>query len=113
MLGKKLTQTRNTCTARQLIQRTVPLAQRDDLLAVVEAGQEFTETPNAAFVDRKSRGPALAPESPERAVIDSRAPTGINDFQQVAATGAAKVRRGFCTHHAAANAPQFGAIGLG
>ncbi len=79
--------------------------ERDNFLPVMKAGQQFTETPDAAFVDRKAGGAALAPERSERGSVYS-APIGIYDLEQIAAIGAAKILLRFLAHGAATNASQ-------
>jgi len=73
----------------------------------MEAGNQFTETPDAAFVDWKPRGAALAPQSSERGgVYSSWAPVGIYDLEQIATIDAAEILLGFLAHDIAANAAQ-------
>jgi len=92
MLGIKLLQVGNAGAARQFIERSVSLVQSDDLMPVIKAGQQFTKTPDSAFVDWKTGSAALSPESFENGgVYSDRVPIGIYEFQQIATTGAAEV----------------------
>ena len=60
----------NICrAARKLIKRGVALAQRNDLVEVVDDRQQVAEAPYTALVDRHRRGPALLPEVSQSARI--------------------------------------------
>ncbi len=89
----------------------------DDLLPVIEAREQFTKTPDAAFVDWKVGCTPLAPEKFKASGILSRSiarvPTGINDFQQIITSGATKILLSFCIQNAAANASELSGIQLG
>src|SRR5579862_3387492 len=92
MLGVELRQPGDAGAARHFIQRSISLAQRDDLLPVIETGQQLTETPNPAIVGGKSRSAALLPESLERgSVWQIFVPAEVDDLQQISATGAAEI----------------------
>ncbi len=84
MFGVELRQSGDAGAVGHFIQRSIPLAQSDDVV-FVEAGQQFTETPDAAFIDWESRGSALTPERFEFSGIEcccvARIPIGIDDLQ--------------------------------
>jgi hypothetical protein len=111
MLGVELSQSGNSGAARQFIERSISLAESDNLVPVIEAGEQFTETPDPAFIDWKSGGAPLAPKSPNLSDIQSRViarvPTGIDDLKQITTIGAAKVLLGLICYETASNATKF------
>ncbi len=54
MLGVELRQSCNAGAAGHFVQRSISFAQADDVF-FAEARQQFTKTPDAAFIDRESR----------------------------------------------------------
>src|SRR5579864_2866386 len=96
MFSVKLLDSGARCAVRQLINRSVPLANGDDLF-LGNLGEDFPESPDPALVGRSKRRTTIAPEPFQRnrtqATGTSILPAGKNDFEQVATVLATKAVR--------------------
>src|SRR5258706_13188086 len=88
MLGLECVEADNAGAARELIERSVAFAQSDHVLLGI-LREKFAEAPDAALVERFEQGLTMKPESFQRGRVVT--PFRQNEFQQVAATGAAEV----------------------
>src|SRR5947208_13455249 len=93
MLGKKLLNSSRTPAMRQLVNRSVPFLNGDDL-RLRDLGKDFAKSPYPALVNGIERRSAIAPQFFQRRSRKSSGtsviPSWINNFQQVAAMLAAK-----------------------
>src|SRR4051812_20306048 len=93
MLGKKLLNSSRTRAVRQLVNRSVPFLNGDDL-RLRDLGKDFAKSPYPALVNGIERRSAIAPQFFQRRSRKSGRsgliPIWVNNFQQVAAMLAAK-----------------------
>ena len=103
VLGEEPVDAGDLGAARQLVERRVALAEGDDVVGVVDDGQQIAEAPDAGLVDGHGGGAALLPEPAEGAGIGADCwrcaawitvggidGPGIDDVVEAVAFGAAK-----------------------
>ncbi len=101
MLGEEPVDAGDFGAAREVVERGVALAEGDDVLEVVDDGEEIAEAPDAGLVDGQGGGAALLPEPAEGAgvgeiagvrggvAVGGRRP-GVEDVVEAVAGGATK-----------------------
>ena len=93
VLGKKLLYAGALCTLWQLVNRSVPFANRNDLIAGY-VGEKFAKTPNSTLIKGTKRRAPLLPDTFQRSRIKARKalafPPGIDNLEQIAAVLTAK-----------------------
>jgi hypothetical protein len=101
MLGKDPVEPKGFRGARKLVEGSVALAKRDDVIEVVDDGEKVAEAPDSGLIDRERGGATLLPEPAESArvgklrvggwsiAIGQRRP-GIDDVIEAIAGGAAE-----------------------
>ena len=105
MLGEEA---RHACDAgalREFIERSVAFAQSDDLVAIVERGEQFAEAPDSTEIDGGLGEATFPPDRFQSCWIEGDFfPVGINNFEQVAAVRAAEILSGAIAEIAAGDA---------
>src|ERR1700746_1245709 len=92
MLRKEMLHTCDARAPRQLVKRRVPFPESDDLLLIIEHGQQIAISPYAAHVYWARREAPLLPCRLQlRRVRLLLIPGGIRDLEQVSTLTAAKV----------------------
>ena len=69
MLGEEPVDAGDFGAAGQLVERGVALAEGDDVVEVVDDGEQVAEAPDAALIDGHGGGAALLPEPAEGAGV--------------------------------------------
>ncbi len=65
MLGEEPVDAGDFGAAREIVERSVALAEGDDVVGVVDDGEQVAEAPDAGLVDGHGGGAALLPEPAE------------------------------------------------
>src|SRR3954462_15730477 len=107
MLGEKTRHARDARALRQFVKRCVPFPKCDDLMLVVQRGQQISKAPHAAQIDSARRETTLLPSRFETCSGRCRfLPRGIRDFEQIATMRTAKVLAGNIVDVAASDAAE-------
>ena len=106
MLGNQ-PHARNGCTARQRIERRVPLTQCHCMIIMVESRKQIAKPPDTAEVYLTMRKLPLAPLRLQLLRVRLRfLPLRISDLQQIPARATAEILAGGIADFTASNAPE-------